>query len=164
LLDKEDVDLMSKLNFYIQFDLESGSEEMLCIIRKANRPKLYLKKCEEMINYLNKKEVPYKALLMFNHPGETPVTYNRSIAFFGSLIKKQDKISGMLSAQDYAFFPGSRIHGQYDYYQKRFGTVVRHQEWWKERGDQHKLTCSIIPSRGIVKTPRQKSALARGIV
>jgi radical SAM superfamily enzyme YgiQ (UPF0313 family) len=151
LLDKEDIDLLSKLNFNIEFGLESGSEEMLRIMRKTNRPKAYLKKCEDVITYLNKKEVSYRIYLIFNHPGETLATWNRSIGFFRSIIKKQNKISGTLGGQNYAFFPGSQIHRYYNYYKEKFGTVVRHKEWWKERGDHWKLARSIIPSRELLK-------------
>lgn len=153
LLDKEDIDLLSKLNFSITFGLESGSEEMLCIMRKTNKPKAYLKKCEDVISYLNKKQVPYNILLIFNHPGETLATYDRSVGFFSSMISRQNRTSGFLIAQDYAFFPGSQIHRSYDYYQKRFGTVVVFKEWWNERDNHYRRARTIIPSRELFKQP-----------
>jgi radical SAM superfamily enzyme YgiQ (UPF0313 family) len=163
LLDKEDIDLLSKLNFNIEFGLESGSEKMLSIMRKTNRPKAYLKKCEETIAYLNKKEVPHRIYLIFNHPGETLATCNSSVSFFRSILKKHNKISGVFSPQDYAFFPGSQIHRHYDYYKKKFGTVVRHKEWWKERGGHWKLACSIIPSRELSEQPGTKAHWQKAI-
>lgn len=156
LFDKEDIDLLSKLNFNIEFGLESGSEEMLSIMEKTGNPKAYLKRYEDVITYLNKKEVSYRIGLIFNHPGETPTTYNRSIAFLKSVIRKQNKISGVLGGQDYAFFPGNQIYRNYNNYKERFGTVVRHRQWWKEQGDHWNLSRSIIPSREMLKHGKTK--------
>ena len=152
LFEKEDIDLLSKLNFSIEFGLESGSEEMLHIMKKTNKPKAYLKKCADVISYMNKKEVSYAIHLIFNHPGETKATFRATIKFFSSLFKKQNKISGSLGGQNYGFFPGSRIHRHLKYYEEKYGTEVKHKEWWKERGDHANLARSVIPSRNLILT------------
>lgn len=150
LFEKKDVDLLAKLNFNIEFGLESGSEEMLHIMQKTNKPKAYLKKCADVISHMNKKEVPYKIYLIFNHPGETNTTFKSTIKFFTSLFKKQNKISGIFGGQNYCFFPGSHTHRHLKHYEEKYGTVVKHQEWWKEQGDHYKLATSIIPSRDLI--------------
>jgi len=150
LFDEEDIDLLSKLNFNIEFGLESGSEEMLCIMKKTNRPKEYLKKCKAVITYMNEKEVPYKMYLIFNHPGETSLTYASTIQFLRSLIDGQSKISGILGGQNYAFFPGSHVHRNLKFYEQKYGTQVKHKEWWKQQQDHYELATSVIPSKDLM--------------
>ncbi len=150
LLDKEDIDLFSKLNFNIEFGLESCSEKMLSIMNKTRNPKSYLKRARDAITYMNKKEIAYTLFLIFNHPGETCKTYNETIQFLKSLISSQSKISGCIQAQNYAFFPGSHVHMHLKDYEKKYGTVIAHKEWWKLRGSHSKLARTVIPSRDLL--------------
>jgi len=146
LLGKEDVDLLSKLNFNIEFGLESCSEKMLLLMQKTKNPVSYLNKCKNIITYMNKKEVPYRIYMLFNHPGETISTYNSSIKFLRGLIERQNKISGLINAQNYYFFPGSPIYYNLKYYEDKFGTKIRHKEWWKEKGQHERLAQDVMPS------------------
>lgn len=147
VIDREDVDLISKLNFTIQLGVETFSRKMLAIMRKTRKPDEYLKKCKGIITYMNAKEVPYKLFLIFNHPGETPETYRKSIGYLRNLLSGQSKISGIIGAQSYAFFPGSHTHLHLKQYEEKYGTIVKHREWWKEHGDHHELATDVVSSR-----------------
>jgi len=147
LLDKKDIDLFAKLDFQVDFGLESCSEEMLHIMKKTYRPRQYLRKVKEVFPYVYKKEIPTCSNMIFNHPGETHATYLATIKFLRSLLEKQKKISGVWWPAGFAFFPGSHVHKHLEHYEEKYGTVVKHKEWWKERGDQCYLARCIIPSR-----------------
>jgi hypothetical protein len=149
-LDKSDIDIISGLRFEIQLGIESGSEEMLRIMNKSNNPKKYLKRCKEIISYLNIKEVPYKILLLFNHPGETDETYKDTLRFLDSLIRDQKVISGILGAQTFSFFPGSKVSLYLKEYYQRFGTIIHHKEWWKQKSDHYILSTSIVPGEELM--------------
>jgi len=150
LIDREDVDLLSKLNFRIDFGVESCSATMLRIMGKTKNPKMYLKKCEEVTGYMNKKGARYSLFFIFNHPGETCHTYIETLRFIDSLIIKHKTISGVVGVQDFAFFPGSHVHTHLNHYKKEYGTVVKHRQWWKEKGPHEELARSVIASRSLM--------------
>ena len=146
LLDKDDIDLFSRLNFNVILGIESCSGEMLRIMGKSRSPRRYLERSREVISYMNKKGVPYKLYLIFNHPGETRKTYAATIEFLESIITAQRKFSGYIIAQNYAFFPGSHIHINLRQYEAQCGTVIYHREWWKERNDHNVSARDLLPS------------------
>lgn len=135
LLEEEDVDLFSELNFHIILGIESCSQTMLKIMKKTTKPRGYLEKIERILEYMNKKQVTHQLNLIFNHPGETPVIYRETISFLNAFFKKQDVIFGIISAQNYAFFPGSNIYENLAHYKNRYGTVIYFPQWWKRRKD-----------------------------
>lgn len=146
LLEKSDIDLFGRLNFMLILGLESCSQRMLGIMRKTVSPRRYLERCRLAVDYLDKKGIPYKLFLIFNHPGETPKTYRETLGFLSSLYGKKKKVSGYVVAQNYAFFPGSRIHTDLRYYEARYGTFVRDKAWWKKPVDHNILARDIAPS------------------
>jgi radical SAM superfamily enzyme YgiQ (UPF0313 family) len=152
LIDKEDIDLLSQLNFVIAFGIESCSKKMLRIMNKTPNPEKYLRQFEETLSYLNEKEVPYQAGFMFNHPGETPETFRESIMFLRTFVNGQKKMSGFILANKYAFFPGSDIHMNLKYYDENFGTVVKHKEWWKKKMDHRELATAVAASHATKQT------------
>jgi radical SAM superfamily enzyme YgiQ (UPF0313 family) len=147
LLEKEDIELFSRLNFNIEFGLESCSEKMLKIMRKTNNPREYLNRVREIANLLNEKEISYTFYLIFNHPGETYQTYLETIAFLKEILDSAKKFSGYLQAQSYAFFPGSHIHSYLSKYEQKFGTVIKHPYWWKAKESHARLARDTIPSK-----------------
>jgi radical SAM superfamily enzyme YgiQ (UPF0313 family) len=149
LFDKEDIDLLTNLNFVVAFGIESFSERMLQIMKKTNNPKQYIEKFLKTLSYFNEKEVPYHVFLMFNHPGETYETYNETLNFCKSFVREQSKISGFIGGSNYVFFPGSEIYMNLKAYEERFGTTVQYKEWWKEKENHYKLASSVIASSSL---------------
>lgn len=148
LMEKEDIDLLSQLNFRIDFGVESFSKKMLSIMRKTNNPSGYIKHFEAISDYANKKEVLHAIYLIFNHPGETKTTINETFNYLEKRLEKVNgkKVSFLLFPQDYFFTPGSHVYHNIGYYENRFGTVIKHKEWWKEFRPHRKLAQDIIPS------------------
>lgn len=146
ILTKEDIDSLSAMNFDVWFGLESGSPRMLEIMNKTKAPRKYLERYKEVIQYMNQKEVPYHILIMFNHPGETYETYKATFHYLESLLAGQKTISGTIMAQNYFFSPGSHVFRNIDYYEREYGTVVKHKHWWKKEADQRVLARSVVAS------------------
>jgi radical SAM superfamily enzyme YgiQ (UPF0313 family) len=147
ILEKQDIDLLSRLNVNVIFGLESASVRMLRILRKASSPKQYLNRCINTLSYMNAREIPYTIYLVFNHPGETFSTYSQTIAFLRNFISSQKSMSGYIVAQNYAFFPGSHTFNHLQDHARRYGTVVAHPQWWKEKQDHARIAKEIIASK-----------------
>ncbi|MBU4311147.1 MAG: B12-binding domain-containing radical SAM protein [Candidatus Omnitrophica bacterium] len=150
-IEKEDVDLFSKLNFILYIGLETGSEKMARIMRKAEDPKDYLKKSREIIAYLNEKKVFNLLHVLVNHPGESYETFKETIGFLKSIVMDRRHVSSVFLGQSFFFYPGSYVYNNIDYYEKEYGTVIVNKEWWKQEGDHYKLAYENIPSTALIK-------------
>lgn len=150
-LTKEDIDILAEMNFCILFGLETGSPQMLSIMNKTGNPQRYLDQSREVIQYMNQREVPYDLSMIFNHPGETYETYKTTIRYIESLLAGQEKISGRVSAQSFFFSPGSHVFFNLEYYEREYGTVVNHENWWKEEAEHSMLARSVIASEDLAR-------------
>lgn len=148
LLEKEDIDLAAKLNFYFDISLESGSEKMLHIMQRTARPKAYLKKCKEVIDYINRKKIPNNLFIVLNHPGEDLDTFKDCLEYIERLVAGAEEVSTKIVFAPFCMFPGTPAHRKIAYFQKRYGTSIRHKEWWKDEGcDQFILATGITASK-----------------
>ena len=151
LLEKEDVDLFSKLNIgYLFLGLEHASPRMLFLMQKTNHPWIYLEKARKIIKYINEKDIPNKLLLVFNHPGETKDSVRETIQFLDSIFSKLKRISTILSPKNYFLTPGTKTYHSIKEYREKYGTIIRHKMWWREpRFDHQDLATDIFPSKDL---------------
>lgn len=151
LMQRQDIDLFSRLNSNVEFGLESGSEEMLSLMAKTHNPKGYLASCRQVVHYANKKKLPHKISLIFNHPGETQDTYRQTLRFVASLGRGQREVSTNIVGQNFSLFPGSPAYARLGFFKKKYGTTVENAYWWHARRDQDALSCAVMPSEDIRK-------------
>ena len=153
LLEKDDIDLFAKLNFFLYISLESGSEKILDIMQRAKDPRAYLKKCKAVIEYINYKKIPNNLFLILNYPGEDLDTFESTIRYLESLLMQTRQVSTKLILAPFQAYPGTPAYKKLGYYKARYGTFVRNEEWWKsDAGDQYILATDVIASeklRGI---------------
>lgn len=143
ILDSEDLALFARSDLLIALGIESGSEEMLRIMGKAESPRKYLSSCRKIVAEMNALEIPFNIMVMFNHPGETRKTARESIAFFQSLVRAEKTFSGLINAKNFNFYPGNEIEESLKRLTRDYGTVIEHLEWWKEEGDHFVLAAQI---------------------
>ncbi len=151
LLSKKDIDLISQLDFRIDFGLESASIEMLKIMNKSSNPARYLEQFEKVSNHCDKKEVLHTTYLTFNHPGETRATIKESFKYLFKLLNKKYKTFLTFGGGKYVFFPGSQVYYNMEYYERIYRTIIMFKEWWKERKNYYRLASSVIPSSDLAE-------------
>ena len=127
ILDEEDIELLSKINFFICFGVEALSIEALRAMQKTNDPDRYIKKCKENLNLLKKNNVPREIYLMFGHPSETDQTLKET---YNNLKQFLDKDIYIQSFNYFYFLPN--FINNYEYYNKKYGSLIQgNLKWWK---------------------------------
>ena len=149
LMEDGDIDLFSKLNFQLEFGVESFSEKMLTIMRKTNNPKSYLQKAYSILKYASRKEQLICLNFMFNHPGETKTTIRETLNFLHRISEEIKTPSFLIKGQDYAFFQSSGICDNLHKYQRIYGTRIKYLDWWKRKTDYNEAATDMIPSRSL---------------
>lgn len=148
LLEKEDIDLFAKLNFFLYISLESGSEKILKIMERTKDPKRYLKNCKTIIDYINDKKIPNNLFLVLNHPGEDLDTFKGSLRYVESLFKYRKDLSTKIILAPFQAIPGTPAYRRLEYFEEKYGTFIKNKEWWKsEAGDQYILATDVVASR-----------------
>lgn len=145
-LTSEDMELLQRLELYLQLGVETMSSVMAGIMRKAPNGERYVGTVDATLRELNRRRLLTKVFLIFNHPGETPATAETTATYFERFVAEQAESSVIVNAQPYVFFPGSDIAQRLAYYEERYGTRVAHPRWWTEPGDQHALAEVVRPS------------------
>jgi len=147
LIDEEDLELMARLNFKIDFGIDSFSKTMLSIMNKTNNPDSYLKKFIAISKKCNEFKILHDVFLIFNHPGESKKTYEEHRKFFEDQVVTELK-GGYLRImyQRYSFFPGSYVFNHADDYQNKYGFNIFYPQWWKEEEDHFIISRSVTPS------------------
>jgi len=141
------VDLISKLDLILHFGIDSCSQRMLVIMNKTKDPRTYLKKVEQNLLLLNNRKILTIVSLIFNHPGDTNEIANETVDFLTKIFVRCKTTSTFFHFHPFCYFPGTLIHHHRKRFERKFGTIIRHKEWWKKEGDQFKLSRSIIPNR-----------------
>jgi len=148
LVDFEDLELMSKLKFKLDFGIDSFSKTMLGIMDKTPNPQFYLKKFILLSRKCSELKMLHDAYLIFNHPGESKETYTEFREFFEKEIVKKVK-GGYLQVRYQNFFllPGSYVYNHINYFVTKYGTTVFSPHWWKEEHNHRELASAVLPSR-----------------
>jgi len=147
ILDSEDLAQLQQIDTIISLGIETGSEEMIRNMGKAESPRQYLDRCRSVIEELNDRGISFRLFAIFNHPGETRQTAQESIEFFRSLVEGQKTFCGTISAQNYHFYPGTEIETTLSSLNKNHGTVIEHPQWWKNPCDHFPLSTDVSAGR-----------------
>ena len=142
ILDEEDIELLSKINFFICFGVEALSIEALRAMQKTNDPDRYIKKCKENLSLLKKYNIPREIYLMFGHPSETDQTLKETYNNLKQFLDKDIYIQPF----NYFYFLPNFINN-YEYYNKKYGSLIQgNLKWWK--GYDSPSEVRYIPSSG----------------
>ncbi len=147
-LDPDDIALLSHLNVEVQFGLESGSPEMLRIMKKTRRPEQYLEKFREVSRLLTEHRVLHRANLIFNHPGETHQTLRETFAYMDRALEVDNSYL-MWACHGFMHFPGCAIDSDRNFYEREYGSRFPCGDWWLHDSDQYEASMNVIPSRDL---------------
>jgi len=144
-LDEDDIRLMSKLQVEIQFGIESGSHDILTLMKKTKQPRKFLDRFTRVSHMLSDYGILHRANLIFNHPGETRKTLNETFAFIDDELKRSNS-SLIWAVHGYMHFPGCELDTNMQYYQEKFGSRFLSPDWWKVKQDQYENSMKFVPS------------------
>jgi radical SAM superfamily enzyme YgiQ (UPF0313 family) len=147
-LDAEDVKLLANIKLEIQFGLESGSPEMLRLMKKTKQPEKYLKRFSELSHLLTEHEILHRANMIFNHPGETRKTLDETFAFIDRELAIDNSYL-MWANHGFMHFPGCDIDRNQSYYEETFGSRFICGDWWKDDQDQYEHCMRFVPSKDL---------------
>ncbi len=144
-LDEEDIKLLAQIKVEVQFGIESGSPEMLLIMKKTRAPEKFLQRFREVSHMLSDYGVLHRANLIFNHPGETKKTLQETFAFIDEELKRKNTYL-MWACNGYMHFPGCELDWNKKYYEEKYGSKFLRPTWWYEKEDQFVNCRKFIPS------------------
>jgi radical SAM superfamily enzyme YgiQ (UPF0313 family) len=147
LIDEEDLELMARLNFKIDFGVDSFSKTMLRIMNKTSDPDSYLKKFINLSRKCSELKIMHDVFLIFNHPGESRETYEEHRKFMEDQVVRKLK-GGCLRImyQRFSFFPGSYVFNHAGKFENQYGFRILYPQWWKEAEDHFITSRSVTPS------------------
>jgi len=145
IVDSEVLDALLAGGFKVDFGLDTGSAAMVRRMGKSRSPERYLEASRTTLGHAHRAGLLHDVYLLFNHPGETPETTAETQRFAESLA--EDRTSGWISSQTFFVLPGTETWRRRGEHARRWGTELRHPEWWKARGDLHRLATDVLPSR-----------------
>lgn len=158
VIEKEDVELLSRLNFQVDFGFETGSARMLERIEKTASPARYLERTRDILAEMGRRKVLNTVYVMYNNPGDDAESDRESHEFLSRLLP--DAPASHLSARKYCHFPGSDDHSRQAHFEKTFGTRFLCPDWWRiPEGDHFDMACAVVPSAADWK---DQSWLSRG--
>jgi len=146
--DPEDIQMVSHLKAELQFGIESGSPEMLLLMRKTKQPGKYLQRFWELSQMLTERGVLHRANMIFNHPGETRKTLDETFAYMDRFLNQNGSYL-MWANAGYMHFPGCEIDTHRSYYEEKFGSRFICGDWWNQDGNQNENCLRFIPSRDL---------------
>jgi radical SAM superfamily enzyme YgiQ (UPF0313 family) len=147
-LDEEDIKLLSNLKVEVEFGVESGSADMLLLMKKTRQPEKFLANFKKTSHLLSQHGILHRANMIFNHPGETHRTLEETFDFIDHELENKNS-SLMWACVQYMHFPGCELDSNLQYYEKSFGTRVLKPEWWKGTEDMFYAGSQNIPSSDI---------------
>lgn len=147
-VDREDVELLAGLDVEVQFGIESGSPEILRLMRKTRQPEKFLARFQATSRSLTEHRILHRANLIFNHPGETEATLHDTFAFIDRMLDAPESYL-MWICRPYMHYPGCELDTNRAYYEQTFGSRFESPEWWKEEGDQYLASLNSVPSRDL---------------
>jgi radical SAM superfamily enzyme YgiQ (UPF0313 family) len=144
-LDEDDIEMLAGLNVEVQFGIESGSPQILNLMRKTKQPDKYLKRFQMVSNALTDRRILHRANIIFNHPGETEQTLRETFGVIDSLLETPESYL-MWICRPYMHYPGCELDRNRSHYEQTFGSQFHSPEWWREDRDQYFASLDSIPS------------------
>lgn len=130
-LQDEDVQLLARARFSIGIGVESGSPEMLRIMRKTAVPDRYLGKLLSLAEMARKHGLSWAGNVIVGHPGETRQTMEQTWSFMQRLFATAPETCGWLSIDPFRLYPGAQVHEEMAQWSRAHGAVFHHPQWWK---------------------------------
>lgn len=155
LVEREDLELMSRANAAPGFGLESGDPEQLRRIRKTGMLSGYLDKMLQVADWARAFRVPFGANIIVGHPGETEQSLRTSARYMERLFLDPRGTYGFLSVDPFRLYPGSPIADQLGEWQQTTGMFAHRYPWWED-GDQAFLSEWIDPSDSLTYQRREE--------
>lgn len=144
-IDADDIKLLANIKLEIQFGIESGSPEILQLMKKTRQPDKFLRRFSEVSRLLSEHKILHRANMIFNHPGETRKTLEETFSFMDRELE-MDNSYLMWATHGFMHFPGCDIDRNRAYYEKTFGARFECGDWWKHDEDQYDGSMVFIPS------------------
>ncbi len=140
------LDKLRACRFKVDFGLDTGSETMARRMAKSPDPVGYLRRSRDTIAHANTIELAHDTYVLFNFPGETPLTARETQDFVASIDDATGPSSGWVSSQSFFILPGTASYQRMEVDRREFGTQIHHPTWWRETGDHNALATDILPS------------------
>lgn len=153
-MDEDDIEILADLDVEVQFGIESGSGDILRLMRKAKQPAKYLERFRRISRGLTKHHVLHRANIIFNHPGETEQTLAETFSFIDGMLEIPQSYL-MWICRAYMHYPGCELHRNQRYYEETFGSRFFQPEWWREDCDQYLASLDSIPSSDLTGERRE---------
>jgi radical SAM superfamily enzyme YgiQ (UPF0313 family) len=147
-LDTDDVKQLAGLDVEVQFGIESGSPQILRLMRKTRQPERYLDRFRRISRTLTEHRILHRANLIFNHPGETEQTLRETFSFIDGMMDTSESYL-MWICRPYMHYPGCELDNNRPHYERTFGSQFFSPEWWKEDCDQYLASLNSVPSRDL---------------
>ena len=147
LLKEQHLEVLTKLNVNIFLGVETCSQKMLEIMQKTKNPQMYLNKIAENLPLINERRIFATLSFILNHPGDSEVILNETIGFLENTYSRVPHVSTDFIHQEFVYLPGTVVSENLQYYEREFGTVIKHKTWWKEHGNHMLLSRDVIPGR-----------------
>lgn len=144
-MDEEDVNLLVGLDVEVQFGIESGSHQILRLMRKSRKPEKYLNRFKKVSELLSKHKILHRANIIFNHPGETENTLKETFSFIDTMLEIPESYLIWI-CRPYMHYPGCELDRNRSYYEQTFNSQFFKPEWWKENIDQYLASLDSVPS------------------
>jgi len=146
-LSAADVELCARLDFWLQFGVETMSPRMVEIMRKAKTGERYVQDVDETLREVNRQGVLAKVFLLLNHPGETPETAEETVSYFERFVAEHERLSVIVNTSRFHYYVGTDTALRREHYERTYGAVFSHLEWHKERGPQFDISREQRASR-----------------
>ena len=147
-LGKEDVDLLKPLLFRIDLGLDAIVPGNIIRQNKSRNPKKYIARFRTVSDYMNEKEIPHSAFILYNFPGETPESYRRTRQTILDIAKSRPVNYTCFVGQAYCLYPGTGSYLRMKDYEERYGSRFPNDGWWRRiSDDRYSLASATIASR-----------------
>ncbi len=141
----KEITLLKKLNFTLAFGLESGSYEMLRIMKKTSNPKKFLDKFQTIITKLNSVGRYAIMNILFGHPGEDMSTMTQTIEYINKITQNVENLIPSISK--YMIIPGSDIFNNLNYYIKTYQAKFHYPNHWTIPKCSYLSSSMVDPSK-----------------
>ncbi len=148
-MDEEDVAALKGLRAEVQFGIESGSPEILRLMRKTKRPDRYLERFRRLSRVLSEHRILHRANIIFNHPGETEKTLKETFNAIDSLLETPESYLIWI-CRPYMHYPGCELDINRCHYEETYGSRFLNPEWWREDCDQYMASLDSFPSEDLM--------------
>lgn len=145
-VDEKLLQSLKKKNIFQMYGLESFSPYMLSVMDKTLNPINFLEKFERIFKIHQDLDYMFMANVLFNHPGETNVTYDESYDGLKKIYEDDKRDIALFNIRYYHHFPGTRIYNNIEHFKQKYGCVDYFPIWWENEKLLRNAPYCIRPS------------------